>query len=236
MAAEDEYGRRAHPRAPLPLKVTYRSTGSFLVSYSLNLSKGGLFLESDAPQPVGTTLTLKLQVPGAQEEVVVTGRVAWVRDESQTGKPTGMGIAFGPLEERVDGLIDGLIRDFAGITILLVGGASGRSRTQLTRRLRSLITCHVVEVENPQEAIEAVEQGFDLVVVDLDRTGEDVLALMELLTTCRENRTPVVALAANESKRRQASSLGADQVIDTRGPPSDLKATVLKTLAKPELA
>ena len=72
------------------MKVTYRSTGSFLVSYSLNLSKGGLFLESDAPLPVGTTLTLKLQIPGAQEEAVVTGRVAWVRDESLSGKPTGM--------------------------------------------------------------------------------------------------------------------------------------------------
>ena len=39
---------RRQPRLPISLEVAYRTAGAFLVSYSINLSKGGIFLETSA--------------------------------------------------------------------------------------------------------------------------------------------------------------------------------------------
>ena len=44
---------RRQPRLPIQLKVAYRTTGAFLVAYSVNLSKGGIFLETPTPLEVG---------------------------------------------------------------------------------------------------------------------------------------------------------------------------------------
>ena len=57
---------RRQPRVPLKLEVEYRTTGAFLVSYSVNLSTGGIFIETNQPQPIGEQMMLKLVVPGRE--------------------------------------------------------------------------------------------------------------------------------------------------------------------------
>ena len=84
---------RRQPRLPISLEVAYRTAGAFLVSYSINLSKGGIFLETATPLSIGEQLTLKFDVPGVGPLEVV-GTVAWVRSGSHDGLPDGMGIQF----------------------------------------------------------------------------------------------------------------------------------------------
>ena len=69
----------------------------------------------------------------------------------------------------------------------------------------------------------------------MDRTGDDVLSLMELVSATREMKLPVVALAADKARRQQARSFGTDHVLDTHGPHSEFRTTILKALAKPQL-
>lgn len=55
-----------------------------------DLSEGGLFIRTNSPQPVGTDLTLRLEVEGFG--IPLQGVVCWVREVSEGGRPAGMGI------------------------------------------------------------------------------------------------------------------------------------------------
>ena len=44
---------REHDRIPFSMQVEFRTASSFLVAYSVNLSRGGMFIETDAEVPMG---------------------------------------------------------------------------------------------------------------------------------------------------------------------------------------
>src|SRR3954468_21701252 len=116
---------RRLPRLPIHLRVEYRTTGAFLVSYSINLSKGGIFIETAAPLAIGENVSLALEVPRAGQ-LQVDGLVAWVRKDSPDGLPDGMGVQFARLDERYGGVIDELVRTFVGLTVLVVAASPDR--------------------------------------------------------------------------------------------------------------
>src|SRR5687768_7700010 len=101
---------RRNLRVPIALEVSYRTAGAFLVSYSVNLSKGGIFIETATPLPVGERVSLKFEVPGAGV-LDVDGVVAWVRTANQDGMPDGMGVQFEALDGRYGAVIDEMVRD-----------------------------------------------------------------------------------------------------------------------------
>ena len=82
---------RNHPRAPIELKVAYKKMNSFFADYTKNISKGGTFIKTNKPLPVGTQFRFKLFVPQQAEPFDLLGRVVWSRDE---GGDVGMGIRF----------------------------------------------------------------------------------------------------------------------------------------------
>ena len=75
----EDKGRRSTPRVDVVLQLQYRSAGHLLVNYCTNLSRGGLFVPSTEPLPVGTQLQLELTVPGDATTTVLEGEVRWVR-------------------------------------------------------------------------------------------------------------------------------------------------------------
>lgn len=88
---------RASPRASARLRIHYGAgTQRLLVDYSVNLSTGGVFIESGAVLPVETPLTLEFLLPG-ERAIRCRGRVAWVNDPQRPvspGLPPGMGVQF----------------------------------------------------------------------------------------------------------------------------------------------
>src|SRR5215472_18732072 len=100
---------RRQPRLPITLEVSYRTAGAFLVSYSMNLSKGGIFLETQTPLEPGEHVSLKFDVPG-EGPLEVEGVVAWVRSNDPSGLPNGMGIQFAELDARYGSVIDEMVR------------------------------------------------------------------------------------------------------------------------------
>lgn len=224
-------GRRVHERVRLPLQVAYRSTGSFLISYTVDLSRGGLFLETRDLQPEGTLLDLRLQIPGVDNDVVVRGRVVWLQIDAAPGRPTGMGVQFEEVEDRFGSFIDGLVRQFSGLRILL-SSPSGRPRAQLGRILRGSVTATVLE-HDPQEGDAwQAEETYDLAVIDLPDGHRPSLSLLEHLIR-QQPHVAVVAITANPRLRRQALDLGACEVIDSPTSGSELRVAVLRALARP---
>jgi uncharacterized protein (TIGR02266 family) len=94
LAVED----RREPRVTARLRVHYGPDPKLLLSdYSLNISSGGLFLETGRPLPVDTPLELEFILPAQPRAIRCRGRVAWVNEAVSPVKPnlaTGMGVQF----------------------------------------------------------------------------------------------------------------------------------------------
>ena len=82
---------RNSPRAPIELKVEYRKVNSFFADYTKNISKGGTFINTKKPLPIGTQFLFKLTVPNRDAPFELLGEVAWAKGD---GEEPGMGIRF----------------------------------------------------------------------------------------------------------------------------------------------
>jgi type IV pilus assembly protein PilZ len=96
MAEESKSDRRVHLRAPIELKVQYRKLNSFFSDYTKNLSKGGIFIKTPKPLPIGTRFLFKLSIPTRLEPFEIPGEVRWSNSE---GEEQGMGIEFAYTDE-----------------------------------------------------------------------------------------------------------------------------------------
>ena len=113
--------RRSTARAPIELKVEYKRLNSFFADYTKNISKGGTFIRTARPLPIGTEFQFELQVPKLPEPLRLRGKVQWiVNPEDANGEETdpGMGIGFvyGSEAERtrIESTVEGLMIDSLG--------------------------------------------------------------------------------------------------------------------------
>jgi type IV pilus assembly protein PilZ len=99
MAAEDDGkdDRRGDNRAAIELKVEYKRLNSFFADYTKNISRGGTFIKTNRPLPIGTEFVFKLFVPQLQRPLAIHGEVQWVVTEAEAEvqrTDPGMGIRF----------------------------------------------------------------------------------------------------------------------------------------------
>jgi uncharacterized protein (TIGR02266 family) len=107
---------RVHQRKPLRLQLNYRDAtgGNFLFEFSKNISKGGIFIETRHPLPLGAHLVIRFQPPG-HDELEVEGIVAWLnpwRDGVKNPNP-GMGIEWKRLSAEQHELITQVVKAIA---------------------------------------------------------------------------------------------------------------------------
>ena len=82
---------RQHVRAPIELKVDYKKLNSFFADYTKNISKGGTFIKTKKPLPIGTRFLFKLGIPHREAPFELLGEVVWSKAD---GEEPGMGIRF----------------------------------------------------------------------------------------------------------------------------------------------
>ncbi|MCY1015371.1 TIGR02266 family protein [Pyxidicoccus sp. MSG2] len=82
---------RQHGRAPIELKVDYKKLNSFFADYTKNISKGGTFIKTKKPLPIGTRFLFKLTVPHRDAPFELLGEVVWSKADAEE---PGMGIRF----------------------------------------------------------------------------------------------------------------------------------------------
>jgi type IV pilus assembly protein PilZ len=111
--------RRDGSRAPIELKVEYRRLNAFFADYTKNISRGGTFIATNRPLPIGTEFIFKLSVPGLEHPIELRGRVRWIIDEGDpAGRAPGMGIRFLFTNQaerfQVEGVVERLMVDSLG--------------------------------------------------------------------------------------------------------------------------
>ena len=80
-------------RTPVRIQVECRAGGPSFSAQSLNISRGGVFLQTESLLPAGRTLQLVFSLPDGPR-VSAHGRVAWTRPPGDPQGPAGMGIQF----------------------------------------------------------------------------------------------------------------------------------------------
>jgi len=222
---------REHDRIPFSMQVEFRTASSFLVAYSVNLSRGGMFIETDAEVPMGVRLALDLHVPGAGLLNMV-GLVAWRRGADSPDGPAGLGVEFQDVAPQLGSTIDKLVSSFHGVQILLLSGDS-RDRTTLMRSIKSIIsTADVLQAADAALAATLLTSEIDLAVVDLDFDPEGALATL-IAARQLSPRVPTIAITANPKLRELARGVGADEVAANPPPFSELQVALVRALSKP---
>jgi CheY-like chemotaxis protein len=106
---------------------------------------------------------------------------------------------------------------------------------RLSRYLRSILTCDVVQ----SLAADTTQSGFsppiDLVLVDLDSAGADGIAAIGVARKGTDTvpPIPVVALSRSPERRTEALQAGAAAVLENPPPYDVLRDCVLEVLGKP---
>ncbi len=106
--SKDAVDKRGAARLEHPVLVAYRSVDRFLADFGTTLSKGGVFVNTGQPLPVGTPVRLLVSLPDQDAPCEVTGRVIRVQGASESGTP-GMGIEFTNLDPETQERIAGLV-------------------------------------------------------------------------------------------------------------------------------
>jgi type IV pilus assembly protein PilZ len=94
----DDSERRGDDRRPIELKVEYKRLNTFFADYTKNISRGGTFIKTARPLPIGTEFLFKLYIPGRAEPLTIHGEVQRIvtgQDIDGDGEPDqGMAIRF----------------------------------------------------------------------------------------------------------------------------------------------
>ena len=105
---------RKDKRAPVSLKVRFKSAtvDEFIEQYARDISRGGIFIKSKSPMPIGTLLKFEFQLKDESRLIHGVGRVVWKRDTEEANgeeKPPGMGIKFIKMDPQSRQLVEQIV-------------------------------------------------------------------------------------------------------------------------------
>jgi uncharacterized protein (TIGR02266 family) len=120
--------------APVRVRLRYAAFETFIEKFAPNVTRGGLFLASRTPRPVGEVFAFEVQLAGGEVALSGDGKVTWVRefDPAAPNKPHGMGVQFLRLDGPSRDVLNQMLARKAGATgplrVLMPPGGSGPVR------------------------------------------------------------------------------------------------------------
>ena len=109
---KDLKARRAD-RLSHELLVAYRTVDGFITDWATNISRGGIFINTRNPMPVGTTVRLIISLPDTAVPFELHGKVMRVNEfDNPSNQVPGMGIEFLDVDDekraRIERFVDRL--------------------------------------------------------------------------------------------------------------------------------
>ncbi|HUL59260.1 MAG TPA: TIGR02266 family protein [Anaeromyxobacteraceae bacterium] len=111
---EGSSDNRSGQRLPVGLlvRLSYGTVEEFVDRFAVNISRGGLFIRSRDPKPVGTRVAFELKLATGDTVVRGQGVVRWIQAEvpaSHPPKSPGMGVQFTALDEPSRALVERMV-------------------------------------------------------------------------------------------------------------------------------
>jgi molecular chaperone DnaK len=93
------------------INLRYPDVDAFVARFAPNVTRGGVFLASRKPQPVGELVRFEIGLPQGTPLLSGTGRVTWVREfnPAEPHRAHGMGVQFIALDPACRPLLDRLL-------------------------------------------------------------------------------------------------------------------------------
>ena len=102
MSDDDKSGHpsRKSDRLQHELLVAYKTVDGFITDWAVNISKGGMFINTRNPLAVGSLVRLIVSLPDAAFPFDLTGRVIRVHpSDPNSDQVPGMGVEFVDIDE-----------------------------------------------------------------------------------------------------------------------------------------
>jgi uncharacterized protein (TIGR02266 family) len=82
--------------APIRIRLRYASFDALIDKFAPNVTRGGVFIASRTPLPIGSTFAFEIQLAGGEVALAGDGKVTWVKafDPAAPQKAHGMGVQF----------------------------------------------------------------------------------------------------------------------------------------------
>ncbi len=93
----------------LAVRLSYGTIDELVERFAVNISRGGVFIRTRDPRPVGTRLLLELRLSGGEAAIRGEGVVRWIQAEDPAAHPRrapGMGIQFTKLDDASRALVE----------------------------------------------------------------------------------------------------------------------------------
>jgi len=111
---EKDGNQRGFARHAVTLAVRFRSARDFVLEHASNISRGGIFIQTDDPPPLETVVQVEVNLPDNPAPVTTNGIVVH-RQLAVGGKMPGVGVQFvdsgDDFRERIDRYMDSLLKD-----------------------------------------------------------------------------------------------------------------------------
>ena len=250
MSSDEDSGARSSPRVEATFRVCYQSIDELLVAYSSDLSKGGMFLQSDRFMPVNAVIRLQLELEPGAAEISIISRVVYVRDDRTgraVGKPPGMGIEFLDLSSDCLELIEAFIAEKISLgemqpapapakrlSVVIVDDDAGCRTLAAAPFATAAITC-----ASPMTSFDALalclKESPDVIVSDVHMPRMDGWQLLRMVRA-RPSLASVPFLflttLGGESDRLRGYQLGVDDYIPKPFRGKELQARVDRIMTR----
>ena len=121
--------------APVRIRLRLASFDAFIDKFAPNVTRGGVFIASRTPLPMGSTFAFEIQLVGGEVALAGDGKVTWVKpfDPAAPQKAHGMGVQFLRLDNPSRELLNKMLARKApagasGAVRVPVAGASAAHR------------------------------------------------------------------------------------------------------------
>ena len=90
------------------IKLKYPDVDTFIHKYAVNISRGGIFIATKTPKPVGTHIKFEFQLQAGTSLIRGEGQVQWTReyDPAAPQRAHGMGVRFLRLDPASQSIVD----------------------------------------------------------------------------------------------------------------------------------
>jgi uncharacterized protein (TIGR02266 family) len=180
---------RKDRRAPVSLKVRFKSAtvDEFVEQYAMDISRGGIFIKSKSPMPIGTLLKFEFQLKDESRLIHGVGRVVWKRDgDGGVDKPPGMGIKFIKMDPQSRSLVEQIVSQRGDAPGEF---EQGRSRVKSVKKTQAFFPAPL-----PQDQLPAPEDSTQV------RHASEFLA--EALSAGDEDAAREAAESAERARKR----------------------------------
>jgi Tfp pilus assembly protein PilZ len=100
--SDNRADQRESVRVPSRIRVAFSSDGALAQSLMTNLSRRGVFVETDHPLEIGAQLELRIHVQSPARELIVPAQVVSHGIGPDLGVLRGMGLRLGELSAEVE--------------------------------------------------------------------------------------------------------------------------------------